>query len=63
MHTTKIENNREKEVPLRYFSLATIIQPPPRQHLKFRLSKNDTSKKVTVHKRRRRLIKDLRFSS
>jgi hypothetical protein len=41
--------------------LAIVIHPPPRKHLKYRLSKDDTSKKRTVHQRRRRPIKDLGF--
>jgi hypothetical protein len=53
---------RNKESLYGILAVGMIIYPPPRQHLKFRLSKSDTSKKVTVHKRCRRLIKDLRFS-
>jgi hypothetical protein len=43
-------------------ALVATIHPPPRQHLNSRLSRSDASKKRTVHKHRRRLIKDLGLS-
>jgi hypothetical protein len=38
-------------------ALAATIQPSPGKHLNSSLSKGDASKKGTMHKRRRRLIK------
>jgi hypothetical protein len=43
-------------------ALAAIIHPPPKQHVNSRLFKSDAFKKGTVHKRRRRAIKDPGFS-
>jgi hypothetical protein len=50
-HSQKKKENYIKEksrydIPV----LATMVQPPTRQHLNSRHSKSDASKKVTVHK-------------
>jgi hypothetical protein len=42
--------------------LVAILQTPPRQPQKFRFSNSDAFKKETVHKSRRRLIIDHKFS-
>jgi hypothetical protein len=64
MDPAKKEKETKKRKKKRYsiLVLAATIHPPPRQHLNSRLSKSDAFKKETVHKRRRRPIKDLRFS-
>jgi hypothetical protein len=60
-HSQKNKNKQKKNCHgIR--ALAATIQPPPRQHLNFRLSKSNASKKETVQKHHRRPIKDLRFS-
>jgi hypothetical protein len=50
MNTTKKEKRKLKKQKSRYniSGLATTIHPSPRQHLKYRLSKNDVSKKKTL---------------
>jgi hypothetical protein len=54
-------NTKKKSRYINLF-LETTALTPPRQHQKFSFSKNDASKKETVHKHRRRPIIDLRFS-
>jgi hypothetical protein len=56
MHTAP-KKLRNKESLYSILAVGTIIYPPPRQHLKFRLFKNNASKKGTVHNRRRRPIR------
>ena len=48
-HSQKKEKKTKKQKSHYSISgLTTAIHPPPRQHLKYRLSKNDASKKGTV---------------
>jgi hypothetical protein len=64
MRSAKKRKKKLRKEKTRYgiLALAATIHPPPRQHLNSRLSKSDASKKGTVHKRRRRPIKDLGLS-
>jgi hypothetical protein len=50
MHIAKKKGKKTKKQKSRYniSGLTTAIHTPPRQHLKYRLSKNDASKKGTV---------------
>jgi hypothetical protein len=50
MHTAKKRKRKLRNKKPRYSisDLTTAIHPLPRQHLKYRLSKNDASKKGTV---------------
>jgi hypothetical protein len=57
-----MKKETKKKTRYGFPALAATIHPPPRQHLNSRLSKSDASKKGTMHKRHRRLIKDLGFS-
>jgi hypothetical protein len=64
MQPAKKNKTKLRKEKTRYgiLALAATIHPPPRQYLNSRLSKSDTSKKKTVHKRHRRLIEDLGLS-
>jgi hypothetical protein len=60
-HSQKKKINKKK-TRHGILALAATIQPPPRQHLNFMLSKSNAFKKETVQKHHRGPIKDLRFS-
>jgi hypothetical protein len=62
MHPAKKRQKKLRKKRRDILALAATIHPPPRQHLNSRLSKSDASKKETVHKSRRRPIKDLGLS-
>jgi hypothetical protein len=57
----KIKKTKKKKTCYSVPVLAAKVQPPPIQLVNSRLFKSDASKKETVHKRRRRPIKDLDF--
>jgi hypothetical protein len=64
MHTSNTKKTiSKKEYPCYSdLFLQTTVLTPAKQHQKSSFSKNYVFKKGTVHKRRRRLIIDLRFT-
>jgi hypothetical protein len=52
----EIITKKEEKSHYSYLFLETTLLTPPRQHQEFSFSKSDTSKKGTMHKRRRHNI-------
>jgi hypothetical protein len=63
MHTTKKREKKTKKQKSHYSipDLTTAIHAPPRQHLKYKFSKKNASKKGMLQ-HRRRPTNDFRFS-
>jgi hypothetical protein len=64
MHTAKKKKEELLKKSHHHIDLfpETMVLTPPGQHQKSSFSKSNASKKGTVHKHRRRLIIDFRFS-